>query len=127
MKLKLLLTIPLLVGATFAQAQQHPPQNVPKPTVADAQRVVQIISSNKTKTQQYCDMGKLNEQMMQAEQKRDTATLDRLGKQADELAEKIGPEYVRLMDGLDQVDENSEQGKAIHAALAKLDAACGKQ
>ncbi len=40
----------------------------------------------------------------------------------DALAEKIGPDYVKLMDGLDEVDPDSPEGKhfgAVFEAPAK--------
>ena len=71
MKLKLIAAISALVAtAGLAYAQQGaPPPNVPKPTKADAQNVVQIISSDKAKTQAYCDLTKLEGQVRAAEQK----------------------------------------------------------
>jgi hypothetical protein len=66
---------------------------VPKPTIADAQKLVQMISSDKAKLKAYCDIGKLQEQMESADQKNDTEALDALGAKADSLAEQIGPEY----------------------------------
>jgi hypothetical protein len=126
MKLKVIIALSALFAmSTFAQAQQGPPPNVPKPTKADVQKVVQIISADKAKTQAYCEMGKLNEQMAEADQKKDQKTLDALGKQSDALAEKIGPEYIRLMEGLDQVDENSPLGKQLESLFAPLDKLCG--
>ena len=55
-----------------AQAQQgnRPQQNAPaapKPTPTDVQRVVGIITADKAKTQAYCDIIKLDEQIGQAE------------------------------------------------------------
>jgi len=56
MKLKLVAAISALAIPALAHAQQSSPQpNVPKPTRADAQNVVQIITSDKVKTQAYCD------------------------------------------------------------------------
>ena len=43
----------------------------PKPTLADAQKVVQTISSDKTKLQAYCELGKLQDQMEKAEEGND--------------------------------------------------------
>ena len=34
------------------------------------------------------------------------------------------PEYVAMMDGLSQIDENSGEGKQIEAALASLEKLC---
>src|SRR5580700_7499267 len=107
MKLTLVVAISALVALpALAQAQQGgPPPSAPKPTKADVQKVVQIVSSDKTKTQAYCDLSKLNDQ------KKDNKALEALSKQADALVEKLGPEYSKMMDGLDQVDENSPEGK----------------
>ena len=129
MKLKIVVAISaLFVLPALAQAQQGgpPPSNAPKPSKADVQKVVQIISSDKVKSQAYCDLSKLNDQMMEADQKKDTKALDALGKQADALIDKVGPEYSKMMDGLDQVDPNSAEGKQYEEILGGLDKLCTK-
>ena len=65
MNLKLLLAIAALAATPgLALAQQgRPTPNAPKPTKADVQRVVQTISGDKAKTQTYCELGKLNDQI----------------------------------------------------------------
>lgn len=114
-----------MIVPAISHAQRGGPAAVgPKPTKADAQRLVELISSDKIKTQQYCEIGKLNEQMAQAEQIKDRKSLETLARQADALAHKIGQEYVRLMDGLERIDENSSEGKEIVAALDQLDRLC---
>ena len=93
MKLKLVAAIYALAAIpVLAHAQQRGPQPT-KPTKADAQNVVQIITSDKVKTQAYCDFTKLEEQVKAAAEKNDTKTLEVLSKQADALVDKIGPEY----------------------------------
>ena len=106
---KLVVAIAVLaVTPAFGQASMdRPSAKVPKPTKADVQKVIQSISSDKTKMQAYCEFTKLTQQMAQAEQKKDTKTLQTRGQKADALTQKLGPDYLRLMDGLDQVDENS--------------------
>jgi hypothetical protein len=99
-------------------------QQAPKPTKADVQRVVQIVSSDKAKLQAYCDLKKLYDQMGAAYQKNDSKTVDALGKQADALANKVGPEYSKMMDGLEQVDQNSSEGKEFMSILSGLDRLC---
>jgi hypothetical protein len=101
-----------------------PPPSTPRPTKAEAQRLVELISGDKAKTQQYCDIGKLNEQMAQAEQIKDNKMFEALARRADGLARRIGHEYVRLMEGLDRIDENSSEGREIMAALEQLDRLC---
>lgn len=127
MNLKLITAVAavfVIPAVAFAQGQSGAP-NAPKPTKADAQKVVAIIKGDKAKTQAFCQLGQLNDQMAEADQKKDEKKLEALGKQADALAQKIGPEYVNLMDGLDQVDENSPAGKDIAATLGQLDSVCG--
>ena len=128
MKLKLVAAISALAIPVLAHAQQNSPQpNVPKPTRADAQNVVQIITSDKVKTQAYCDLTKLEGQVKAAEQKNDTNTLEELSKQAEALvANKLGPEYDKLMDGLEQVDPNSSEAKEFLSILSELDKSCTK-
>ena len=125
MKLRLVATICTLALSALAHAQQVGPQpNVPKPTKADAQKVVEIITSDKVKTQAYCDFVKLEGQVKAAEERKDTNTLEALGKQADALVDKLGPEYYKLMDGLEAVDPESAEGKEFMAILLELDKKC---
>jgi hypothetical protein len=128
MKLKLVATTCALVAIpALAYAQQGSPQpTVPKPTKADAQNVVQIIASDKVKTQAYCDLTKLEDQVKAAHQKNDTKTLEALTKQAEALVDKLGPEYFKLMDGLEQVDPKSSEAKEFMSILSELDKSCTK-
>jgi hypothetical protein len=98
----------------------------PKSTLEQVQKVLQIIRGNKTKLQQYCEIAKLDPQIADAHRRNDTNTLEDLIKQSDDLAQKIGPEYVTMMEGLAQIDENSREGKQIADALDSLDKLCTK-
>ena len=122
MKLKLVAAISALAIPALAHAQQSGP--LPKPTTADAQNVVQIITSDKAKTQAYCDLTKLEGQVKAADQKNDTKTLETLSKQAASLVGKLGPEYFNLMDGLEQVDPKSSEAKEFMSILSELDKRC---
>jgi hypothetical protein len=128
MKLKLVAAISALAAIpALAHAQQGGPQpNVPKPTKADVQNVVQIVTTDKAKTQAYCDLTKLYDQIQTAEQKDDSNTIQTLGKQADALVDKLGPEYFKMMEGLDQVDLTSSEGKEFMSILSGLDKLCTK-
>ena len=85
MKLKLVAAITALAIPALAHAEQSGPQpTVPKPTKADAQKVVQIITSDKVKTQAYCDLTKLEGQV-KAVQPNDRHTVEMLIKQAEAL------------------------------------------
>ena len=80
-------------GATGRRATQ-----VPKPTKADVQKVVQMIMADKAKDQAYCQLSKINDQMAEAQEKKDQKKMDALANQADALVQKIGPR-LRKADG----------------------------
>jgi hypothetical protein len=128
MKLNLVAAISALAAIpALAHAQQGGPQpNIPKPTKADVQNVVQIISSDKAKTQAYCNLSKLYDQIEAAEQKNDSDTTQALTKQADALVANLGPEYPKMIEGLEQVDLTSGEGKEFLSILSGLDKLCTK-
>ncbi|MGB8998410.1 MAG: hypothetical protein WCC43_04690 [Pseudolabrys sp.] len=95
-------------------------------TKAGAQEVLKIISGDKAKTQTYCDMTRLDEQIKQAKEKKDSKTVNELSQKLDLLEEKLGPEYVALMDGLEDIDPKSEIALEIESVLDDLyDNLCG--
>jgi hypothetical protein len=127
MKLKLIATISALVISALAHAQQGGPQpTAPKPTKADAQIIVLIITNDKAKTQAYCDLNKLYAQVEDGQEKNDFDTVEALTKQADALVDKLGPEYSKMMEGLEEVDLTSSEGKEIMSTLSELDKLCTK-
>ena len=107
----------------YAQAQNP---STAKVTAADVQKVVTLISGDKAKTQTYCDIGKLNEQIEEANDKKDIKKTEELSQQIDALGKKLGPEYAALMDGLQEVDPESEDGKKIGLMFEPLDKLCAK-
>src|SRR5262249_3356703 len=100
------------------------PAQAAKPTKADVQKVLAAVGADKAKMQAYCDMGKLNDQMGKLDEKKDAKKLQALGQQADALMTKLGPDYGKLMDGLEQIDQNSAEGKEIGALLDDMDKKC---
>ena len=127
MKLKLVAAISALAIPALAHAQQGGPQpNIPKPTKTDVQNVVQIVTTDKVKTQAYCDLTKLYNQIEAAEQKEDSDTIQTLTKQADGLVANLGPEYLKVIEGLDQVDPNSSEGEEMLSILSGLEKLCAK-
>jgi hypothetical protein len=90
----------LLVAALpmYAQAQN------PKVNKGDAQKVVTIISSDKIKTQTYCDIQKLALQIEEASKKKEHGkTVNELYQKVKTLEENLGPEYVAWTDGLPDI------------------------
>ena len=94
--------------------------------VAAAQKVVKTISADKAKTQTYCDIGKLGDQIQEADKKNDKKKIDELNSKMDELATKLGPDYIALIGGLDDIDPDSKEAHDIGSALASLDNLCAK-
>ena len=94
MNLKLIVAI-LVIAAVPAVCAQAQAPSAAKVTKADAQKVLNIISGDKAKTQTYCDIIKLGDEAEKADEK----NADELFQKMDELAKKLGPEYVALMDG----------------------------
>ena len=124
MNLRLIVTILVVIAAApiCAQAQKQTPAKVTK---ADAQKVLKIISSNKAKTRIYCEMAKLGDQMVQANETGDAKKFDQLFQRIYELGKKLGPEYAGLIDGLQDIDPQSEVGQEISSTLDALDNLCG--
>jgi ABC-type transporter Mla subunit MlaD len=116
----LIVAILLIADAVYAQDQQS---NVIK-LKADAQKVVSIIKGDKVKTQVYCEINDLGEQIGEADQKKDDKNAEALSQQVTELEKKLGPEYLALVNNLNNVDRNSPEGRELDSILASLDDSC---
>ena len=123
--MNLKLTVAILVIAAAPVCAQAQAPSAAKVTKADAQKVINIISGDKAKVRIYCDIAKLGAQIEQADQN-DAKKTDELYQRMDELGTKLGPEYVALMDGLQDIDPESDEGAEIEAALVVLDKLCAK-
>jgi peptidoglycan hydrolase CwlO-like protein len=123
MNRKFIVAILLVVAVPVCAQAQSP--SAPKVTKADAQKVVKIISGNKAKTQTYCDMAKLFNQIERAGEKNIKKTAE-LNRKLDELAKRLGPEYAALVSGIPNVKPNSQEGQEISSTLAALDSLCAK-
>src|SRR5262249_5467874 len=93
-------------------------------TPADVQRVSKVIGGDAGKKQAYCAMAKLEQQIGDADQKKDTKKVEELTKQANDLMKKIGPEYAKLMEALDKVDPNTADGKKLVPAMQEMSKMC---
>ena len=110
----------------MAPPPQQQQQAAPKPTEAQVQKVVADVGANKAKLDAYCKISKLQQQMGALDEKKDAKKLEALGQQADAEAQKLGPDFEKVMDGLEQVDQNSAEGKKFGAILASLETKCPK-
>ena len=104
-----------------AQAQDR------NPVVTAAQRVVKIISSDPAKVETYCAIGKLGVQIEDANEAKDKKTADVLTEEMRGLEKRLGPEYLSLMSGLQEIDPESDDGVEIEAMLRPLDRSCARE
>jgi len=118
---KVVFAILLIVGVPVcAQAQ-----SVPRPTKADAQRVVEIISRDKAKIQAYCNIQNLSERMERAYEERNVKLADEMLQKIDTMGKNLGPEYFALIDGLELLDpEKDNLGAEIMFELTALNRLC---
>ena len=63
--------------------------------------------------------------MEQANETGDSEKFDALLQRVYELGKKLGPEYAALVDGLQDIDPQSEVGQEISSTLDALDNLCG--
>jgi hypothetical protein len=122
MNLKLDIAI-LLIGAGPVYAQAQNP-SIAKVSKGDAQKVATAISSDKVKTQAYCDLQKVADQMEEARKNNNSKTVDELSQKAVVLAKTLGPEYQALIDGLRDVAQDEQLDDEFLSAFHALDSLC---
>jgi hypothetical protein len=118
-----LLTVAILaisIAPLYAQGQQP---DVAK-LKAHAQKVVSIISGDKAKTQTYCQIANVGEQMNQAVQAKDKKKFDELTQKLPELEKSLGPEYLGLVESLVKANLPPKDGQEIVSMFDKLDESC---
>jgi len=91
---------------------------------ADAQRIVRVIGGDRAKTQAYCQIQSLGDEMDRAEQMMDEQKGDALTKKINDLEKQIGPEYLALFNALNNVDQNSKDFQDILSLFHALDKSC---
>ena len=107
-----LFMIGILLVSTVASCAQGTQQDVAK-LKADARNLVGIIGSDKTKTQTYCQIHDLSEQLIQAVEEKDRKKASALAEKIAELNKKMGPEFGALIDVEKRVNLNSPDGQEI--------------
>jgi hypothetical protein len=115
-----LIVVILLISAAAAYAEDQRPDAVKLKT--DAQKVVSIISHDKLKTQTYCQILELSDQIDQDE---NPAKTDELAQKIDQLEGKLGPEFKTLVYEVSNMDPGSPDAQDIHATIESLESLCG--
>ena len=90
-----------------------------------AQKLVSIISGDRVKTQTYCEVLDLSDELDQLDQQKDRKKTEDLSQKINELQTKLGPEYLALLEATKYVDPNSKGGQEIVSIFDKLDGSCG--
>jgi hypothetical protein len=92
MNLKVITAFSVLVTTSaFAQGQMGgPTPEGPKPTMADVQKVIEILNGDQAKAKLYCDLAKLSDQAADAEENNDTNKVEDLNKQIEASVPKLG-------------------------------------
>jgi hypothetical protein len=88
---------------------------------AEARSFVKIISDDKRKSETYCKVVELNDQI---DEKEDPIDARKLKKKRDKLEEKLGRKYIALVAGLMNIDKDSRDYRAIASILEPLDKLC---
>jgi hypothetical protein len=119
--LKALMGVSITVAAV---AQDEPPNETPKPTLAEVQHLADVISSDQSKLRAYCKLGKLHDETQQAVEEKDPDAINALTAKIDAFERQLGPEYDKVLDGLDKIDLNSDEGQQIADVFKTLQEKC---
>jgi hypothetical protein len=109
----------LLMFAVPLYAQDQQP-NTPK-LKADAEKVVRIISGDKAKSQIYCQIVDLGNEI---DQEKDSKKAQVRFRKMNELQKQLGPEYIAFLADSQDVDPDSKDGQDIISTFDELDEAC---
>jgi len=101
----------------YAQTQQSSADKLK----AEARDFVKIISGDKLKSQTYCKIVELNDQIDQEE---DPIEVQELSQKRDKLEEKLGRQYISLVAGTMGIDKDSRDYQEIASILEPLDKLC---
>ena len=118
-----LLIVAILIISTarlYAQGQQPDAAKLK----ADARNVVSIITRDKAKSQTYCQVLDLSNELDQLDRHKEPKKAEDLSQKVDDLQKNLGPEYLALLEALKDVDPDSEDGREIVSTFAMLDQSC---
>jgi hypothetical protein len=88
---------------------------------AEARDFVKIVSSDKLKSQTYCEIVGLNDQIDQEE---DPIEVQELSQKRDKLEERLGSKFVAFVAGFMNIDKDSRDYQEIASILEPLDKLC---
>jgi hypothetical protein len=122
---KTLIGVAILAATTLgAGAEGEPADQPPKPTLTDVRHLADEIAGDKSKLESYCSLGKLHDEMQQAVENNDLHAIDALTERVNTFEQTLGPEYDRVIDGLDQIDLNTAEGQHLADVFKSLQDKC---
>jgi hypothetical protein len=107
----------LAISAPIAQAQRSSVDKLK----SEARDLVKKVSGDKLKSQTYCEIVGLNDQIDQEE---DPIEVQELSQKRDKLEDKLGGKYVAFVAGFMNIDKNSRDYQDIASILEPLDKLC---
>ena len=119
---RLLIVAILIIGTLPLYAQGQAPNAAQ--LKADTQKVAGIIKGDKAKTQTYCQIANLANQIDTAIHEKDTKKAEELAEKLNEMEKNLGPEYLALVDDLRTLDLTSKDGQEIVSIFDGLDESC---
>ena len=78
-------------------------------------------SDDKAKTQTYCQIAELSEQI---DQEKDRNKAEALSQKINGLEKQLGPEYLAFVESTQDLDPNSKDGRDVVSMFDELDASC---
>lgn len=125
MIIRFLVAISICAAASLALAQDDEQDiSTPRPTIEEAEKLVQAISSDNAKLKAYCDLSKLQDPMEKAEKANDTKAIDALLAKADALEQSLGQDFEKISNGLNQIEPSSTEGRKFASVFAPLQEKC---
>jgi hypothetical protein len=116
-----LFALPFVFAAAAVNAQNAPA----KVTVDDVKKLIAKIESDPKQVAAFCEMAKLYNDAYEAGEKKDDKKAEELAKKADEMGQNLGGgEYIKIMDGLQEIDPASDEGKKVIGTFEPLEAKC---
>jgi hypothetical protein len=71
-------------------------------------------------------MKKLTEQIEEASAKKDGKTVNELSQKIETMEKTLGPEYLALIDGFEDIAKDDQLGEEFDSEIAALDRLCAK-
>lgn len=108
-----------MIAAAVMIAAASPSAWAVSPAAEEAAKTLSEIETDKSKLDPYCAM--IGEFVAAGD---DQAKIDALAEKFDELIRSFGPKFAAALDLHTELDDESEDGKAMIAAFEKVDSAC---